>query len=834
MEEDRNQVTEKILDITLEILSLLAGEDHIVVRRKSAECSVSCMCPHVSEGTCRIRSCSSVSAPRFLLCERHNEQKILELSNQIIRLLTGEVPIRCEDVTVYLSMEEWEYVERHKELYEDLMMEDHQPLCAAGEPAGQQGRTDSQRIPETKGHSINKPHDGENGMKPDKRITSITLSPLDSSICGEGEVMDGFSSMEHTQTGSPSACVKEQPTLSDEGNLAWSDVFTARGKDQARCLSNNDTLRPYKGHVVVCPQTEYPSTRFKKDPASCRSGNQSQRDLYSRPDDGQAEYTSILIKEEQTSCVGEHHRDVIGQIHTDYPAAHFMEEPISWEESPDTDVSTPTGQAEYPSACVKEESIAWKGDLTGANMFPPTEPSELQYPSTPMKDVAVRGGNLTDGDMLGSIYPHRMTSNSSLFAPEASVHCESSQDTHNTEPVLDRSECETCFTVNSELVERQADHTKYTMASSETGDANTSQMDMDLDSEGPNYRREELFSCSECGKQYNRRSSLITHMKLHTGVKPYKCTECGECFVRATQLTSHKWTHSGEKPFKCNECKKYFTLKQDLIRHQRNHLGEKPYKCTDCGECFSWAKTLALHKRSHTGKKPYRCLECGKGFTRATNLTIHKRIHTGEKPYKCNECGKHFNQIAGLVAHTRLHTGEKPYVCNECGKGFTQAANLALHERTHTGEKPYQCNVCEKYFTRASNLTAHKRIHSGEKPYKCDECDRGFTQPTQLAAHKRTHTGERPYRCNECGKCYGQSTHLTLHLRVHTGEKPYKCSECGKRFAQSPNLTSHKKIHKGEKTYKCEKCEKCFNQASGLAAHRRKCLHILCPEKMQT
>ncbi|PIO25507.1 hypothetical protein AB205_0147760, partial [Aquarana catesbeiana] len=127
----------------LEIIYLVTGEKYAAVKITCIESLLQGMYPVMSERWGRSQNSIAVPPPHSPILERNNMQKIQEITNKMMELLTGEVPIRCQNVSEIIFKEN-KYVEVQKDLYKDVMMKNQPPLTS---PDGSSNGNPPERCP---------------------------------------------------------------------------------------------------------------------------------------------------------------------------------------------------------------------------------------------------------------------------------------------------------------------------------------------------------------------------------------------------------------------------------------------------------------------------------------------------------------------------------------------------------------------------------------------------------------------------------------------------------------------------------------------------------------
>lgn len=74
-----------------------------------------------------------------------------------------------------------------------------------------------------------------------------------------------------------------------------------------------------------------------------------------------------------------------------------------------------------------------------------------------------------------------------------------------------------------------------------------------------------------------------------------------------------------------------FTASSILRTHIRQHSGERPFKCKHCGKAFASHAAHDSHvRRTHARDKPPPCDLCGAAFQEDLQLQYHMKSHKSE------------------------------------------------------------------------------------------------------------------------------------------------------------------------------------------------------------
>ncbi|XP_068112898.1 uncharacterized protein [Hyperolius riggenbachi] len=237
MGEDWSHMAERILDLTLEIIYVLTGEDYEVVKKTSGQLSKPTSCHHEP-----IRV-----APTYSLTTMKNND-ILKVISKMIELLTGK---------------EWQYIEGHKNLYKDATLVNHPPLTSTG------GSSNSNPPERCTGPLCGQEDHNYACHHQDKRLTDTVaeVKKEDENLRGDQPSVEGGDMMKTIKVEEEETCVR-----SDQQCLEGGDIMRTNTVEQEEMYVRNDQQSMEEGDMMRTIKVEE-ETHVRSDKQSVEEGD---------------------------------------------------------------------------------------------------------------------------------------------------------------------------------------------------------------------------------------------------------------------------------------------------------------------------------------------------------------------------------------------------------------------------------------------------------------------------------------------------------------------------------------------------------------------------------
>ncbi|XP_072279553.1 uncharacterized protein [Pyxicephalus adspersus] len=476
--KDRKEMSEKILNLTMEIISVLAGEE-CTVMTKSGEPVVS------GNYSLAMGGSVSTSVAQTLKQERQNDQKILDLTFQIIQLLTGEGPGgNNDDTSAHVGKE------KNKGPHKSVIVERSRPSTSQGA-------------------RLTEPVIREEAISENPNIYRATGHiDKDDLAAHEGEMIT--ESGTYVQTPFKDQNVKDGSSGEDNmGNSDHADFTTVRIKEESiSCEDGN-----------VTNESQFVSIKIKEECVSDNEGNLSYAENFSAPHYKKQCYTS----------------------------KYRAEDSESGEDDNDSNLYTPADYEQYPPPPMLFPSSGGPVDFLGfddnSNLdtdvnalikhahtkfsFAPIEGGSGSEEDEPVPEPEMQPPPKDDGPKKTAPNTEEPNSGEEGTSEEAAV---TSTKKDRTLKTYTCSECQECFVRRSDFANHRRDHRRERLTCPECGKVFANKPSLLNHLTG--HTGEKPYSCPVCGKCFTRNSNLIVHQATHIERSPFTALNVGDGLVK--------------------------------------------------------------------------------------------------------------------------------------------------------------------------------------------------------------------------------------------------------------------------------------------------------------